>query len=223
MNRNTMKFINNKYTHIYYAIVNRAKARELKEYKEKHHIVPKSLGGNNSSENLVELTAREHFICHRLLTKMTTGTAKKKMWLAVSKMLSFSSTHQRYQPASRIYEYTRVQVSRAQSGKGNPNYGKKHSKETREKMSVGVRRHISEHGTYSHTDKSKAKISRANKGQTRSAQFKADCTIRNRLNKTGGDKNTGKRWYNDGKQSYLKAECPDNCVPGRLSLKKASK
>ena len=39
-------------------------------YCEAHHIIPKSLDGDNSKENLVDLTAREHFICHWLLAKM---------------------------------------------------------------------------------------------------------------------------------------------------------
>jgi len=36
-------------------------------YYEKHHIVPKSLGGSNSTKNLILLTAKEHFIAHLLL------------------------------------------------------------------------------------------------------------------------------------------------------------
>lgn len=39
-------------------------------YYENHHIIPRSLNGSNSSENLVLLTAREHFICHWLLVKI---------------------------------------------------------------------------------------------------------------------------------------------------------
>lgn len=40
------------------------------EYCENHHILPKCLGGDNSKENLVRLTGRQHFICHRLLVKI---------------------------------------------------------------------------------------------------------------------------------------------------------
>lgn len=36
-------------------------------YYEKHHIVPKSLGGSNSPKNLILLTAKEHFVAHLLL------------------------------------------------------------------------------------------------------------------------------------------------------------
>ena len=61
-----MKFTQNKYYKIYCNLTERAKSRELPKetYIEKHHIIPRSLGGNNSKNNIVSLTAREHFICH---------------------------------------------------------------------------------------------------------------------------------------------------------------
>lgn len=63
-------YLQNKYTRWYYNIVNNAQARLANTtYIEKHHIVPKSLGGNNLKNNIVSLTAREHYICHVLLTK----------------------------------------------------------------------------------------------------------------------------------------------------------
>ena len=37
------------------------------EYHERHHIVPKCMGGTNDEENLIDLFAREHFEAHRLL------------------------------------------------------------------------------------------------------------------------------------------------------------
>lgn len=40
------------------------------EYFETHHIVPKSLGGTDDKNNLVNLTAREHYIAHLLLVKI---------------------------------------------------------------------------------------------------------------------------------------------------------
>lgn len=39
-------------------------------YLEKHHIIPRCLGGRDDKENLVKLTPREHFIAHILLSKM---------------------------------------------------------------------------------------------------------------------------------------------------------
>ena len=37
-------------------------------YYEHHHIIPKCLGGTNDNTNLVLLTAREHYVCHKILT-----------------------------------------------------------------------------------------------------------------------------------------------------------
>jgi len=95
-----MIFINNKYSKIYFQIIYRAKLRTLTEYSEKHHIVPESFyinrtrkgssgwldGDPNELSNIVSLTAREHFICHWLLIKMTSGEAKHKMIFAFTMM-----------------------------------------------------------------------------------------------------------------------------------------
>jgi hypothetical protein len=68
---------------VYDALIAKARARgSIAGYSERHHIIPKSLGGSNALDNLVNLTAREHFIAHMLLAHMHGG----KMWLAVVKM-----------------------------------------------------------------------------------------------------------------------------------------
>ena len=64
------------YQKIYDQIVERAKTRQLEGYKEKHHIIPKCLGGSNDKENLVLLTPREHYVCHKLLTYIYKGNRK---------------------------------------------------------------------------------------------------------------------------------------------------
>ena len=63
----------NKYSRWYFDIIRNAiNDRNNREhiYTEKHHIWPKSIGGKDDTENLVFLTYREHWICHRLLPKM---------------------------------------------------------------------------------------------------------------------------------------------------------
>ena len=74
----------NKYKKWYTSIVSNAKLRTINGYKERHHIIPVSLGGSDNKENLVDLTAREHFICHWLLVKIYSGEAKSKMNVNVS-------------------------------------------------------------------------------------------------------------------------------------------
>lgn len=64
--------------------------------------------------NIVSLTAREHFICHRLLVKITSGRDKSKMVLAIQMMMSFSKTHQeqRYTKlTSTSYEHLKKLIS----------------------------------------------------------------------------------------------------------------
>ena len=43
---------------------------ESDKYYEKHHIVPKCWGGSDNKNNIIYLTAREHYIAHWLLYRM---------------------------------------------------------------------------------------------------------------------------------------------------------
>ena len=60
------------YKRIYFSIIENRKINKFNGYVEEHHILPRSLGGSNFHSNLVFLSAKEHFICHLLLTKMYT-------------------------------------------------------------------------------------------------------------------------------------------------------
>ena len=103
-----MIFINNKYTTWYNSLINKAKDRIIFGYTEKHHIIPSSLGGTNDNNNLVKLTAREHFICHLLLTKMTMGNARYKMNFALHMLSNANNIGDgRYIPSSRMYDLAR--------------------------------------------------------------------------------------------------------------------
>lgn len=94
MSEPTHTFIKNKYTNWYYSIINNAKNRNYYDgYTEKHHIIPKSLGGDNNITNIVKLTPKEHFIVHKLLTKMTIGKDKYKMSFALYCMMNMNFSH----------------------------------------------------------------------------------------------------------------------------------
>lgn len=85
------------YQKIYYSIIEKSKNRiQTEGIFEKHHIIPKSLGGNNSKENIAKLTPREHFICHWLLWKFTKGISKMKMGHAFGKMRYHNSVNRYY-------------------------------------------------------------------------------------------------------------------------------
>jgi hypothetical protein len=101
-------YLDNKYTKWYNSIIENSNNRTIDGYTEKHHIIPRSLGGNDDSSNLAILTAREHFICHLLLTKMTTGNARYKMCFALHMITNARNIGEgRYTPTSRLYEHTK--------------------------------------------------------------------------------------------------------------------
>jgi len=146
-------FIKNKYYCWYYSIIEKTKNRILNndEYYEKHHVIPKSLNGSDEDDNIVKLTAREHFICHLLLIKFTEKPYHFKMVYAANLMASASRDYQdRYTPSSRIYSLIRKEWANAHSlnltGRklseehkikiGLASKGRKNSEETIEKRRI---------------------------------------------------------------------------------------
>ena len=141
-------------------------------YTEKHHILPKSLGGKDSAENLTNLTAREHFICHWLLTKIySTGEEHWKMINAFRMMRAENPRQQRYKTkvTARVYENLKKEYSLLQSerysGEKNPMYSDKfyRSKEGSERQRIAV----SGQGNGAKQADARKKISASKLGKTR--------------------------------------------------------
>lgn len=106
-------FHSNKYTKWYYYIIYRAKSQDRKRlskndpfyiYLEKHHIVPKSFGGLDKEDNLVLVSAKEHFILHALLTKMCISTRHTQQMLNAMNRLRQSNKYQERYFSSRLYD-----------------------------------------------------------------------------------------------------------------------
>jgi len=112
-------FLDNKYSQWYQKLVEGAVIRGWSKktapcYTEKHHIIPRSLGGDNTKDNLVHLTAREHFVAHLLLTKMCDGMQKSKMHFALH-MFNITPGHTERYINSNLYEYVRKGYAEAVS------------------------------------------------------------------------------------------------------------
>lgn len=86
------------YKRIHDSIVTKAKrmheerklAKKKGYYFEKHHILPRCLGGDNSNENLVYLTPEEHYLIHQLLVKIRPDD--RNLIYAVHRMSQTNST-----------------------------------------------------------------------------------------------------------------------------------
>jgi hypothetical protein len=131
----------NKYTKWYQTITQNGKQERLPGY-ERHHIVPRSLGGTDDKENITFITAREHFVCHWLLIKIyPVGEAHWKMLNALRMMRAENPNQKRYNTkiTSRVYaklkeEYALLQ-SEKHKGSGNGMYGKNHTQEAKRRIS----------------------------------------------------------------------------------------
>jgi len=126
----------------YDRLMQRGRERSLPReiYVERHHIVPRCMGGTDESANLVELTAEEHYIAHQLLVKIYPDNAL--LWCAVAMMTASAKTTIRN---NKMYGWIRQGLSKATSKlrkewyKNNPHpkgmLGKRHSDEARAKIS----------------------------------------------------------------------------------------
>ena len=105
----------NKYSRWYENLIEKAVIRKtVLGYKEIHHIVPKSWGGLNTANNLVHLTAREHYIAHLLLWKIDSPKDYRiKMNHAFNAMciMKDSELHNkpRYKVNSKIFEKLKLE------------------------------------------------------------------------------------------------------------------
>ena len=162
----SVMYLQNKYTKCYYNIIDRAKSRDLPKetYTEKHHIIPKSLGGLNSKDNLVKLTAKEHRLAHILLPRMTIDPAHtKSMWYALWMMLRTKNPNQQRKISKgSAFEIAKIKVAENSS---QLHKGKTVSKETREKLSKSCQGRPSPNKGRAMSDSQKQKLSIAHKGK----------------------------------------------------------
>jgi len=126
----------------YDRLIERSRGRVLVGYKERHHVIPKCMGGGDEAGNIVELTGREHWFAHKLLVVM--HPKNRKLVYAAVWMSKRTGN-------GRVYEWLRKRHAASHQGKIV-------SLETRAKLSVAqLGRKL--------TSEAKEKISAANKGK----------------------------------------------------------
>lgn len=126
-------------------------------YWEKHHIIPKCLGGSNAVENLVLLTAREHYIAHQLLMKAY--PENRNLSLSFECMLWG-------QDKRRI---TAKQFEKLKEFRSKNRKGIKFSEEHIKNLSIAQQKRYLNNPV---SEETKQKISEANKGKVRTEEQK---------------------------------------------------
>ena len=147
INLNVLKHIMN-YIRVYWSIIHNRLHNKVDGYVEHHHIIPRSEGGPDNNDNIVALTAREHYICHLLLAKIYNDY---KMLSAVVFMQAAKErwSSRTFKFNSRLYEAIRkefaVKVSEHKKGRIPWNKGKKMSPEACKNMSDAQKKYRQEH------------------------------------------------------------------------------
>lgn len=147
------------YHSIYESLIVRGRLRLINGYTERHHILPRCMGGDDSESNLVDLTPEEHFVAHQLLVKM--HPTEDKLIYAASWMKSRVANNKQYGWIKRRF-------SEAEKKRKT---GKPRTPESIEKQRATIATKI-EAGTWAAsqkgkklTDEHKRAISEANKGK----------------------------------------------------------
>jgi len=112
------------YSLIYNQLINRAKNRSLTTYLEKHHIIPRCLGGTDDRDNLVEFTPEEHYLAHQLLIKMYPNNPK----LVYATWRMTHGNKQYMARNNKMYGWIKrkyINICRGRTGDKNPSYGKR--------------------------------------------------------------------------------------------------
>lgn len=134
------------YLRVYNILVCNARERGLNKsilsgYYEKHHIIPKCVGGSDEDDNFVLLTAREHYLAHMLLWKIHPNEDKLVMAAyLMCKRRKGAGGKIEIQTGINSREYAKLReaycsaMSIVQKGENNGFYGRKHSQETKDKI-----------------------------------------------------------------------------------------
>ena len=131
------------YIRHYDLLMERANNRVLYNYYEKHHIIPRALGGLNDAANIAYLTPEEHYVAHQLLVKIYPANTGL---LAAAFLMTTGWPGRR---SNKVYGWLRKRFSESMRGGNNPNVkdptiqkraglkrvGQKRTTETRSRMS----------------------------------------------------------------------------------------
>lgn len=164
-----------KYYTKYNQIVKHYKDLDLQKsgelYTESHHIIPKSMGGDNSKENLVRVPARVHFLLHWMLYRIYRTSSLANAWNSMRR----DKHGNRYK--SKSFDYIKTAICLFQKGQTPWNKGISPTAESRLKMSMSHIGQVSPNKGKILSDKTKAKIAMSGKDRITSEDTKQKLSL----------------------------------------------
>ena len=186
------------YQQIYNQLIVRAQNRILEGYKERHHIIPRCLGGTDVKDNLVYLTAREHFIAHKLLHFI--DPTHHGLTAAYWCMATMKRDNRKYYISSHEYERLKILFSEARKSYKHTDETKQKLRKTKSELTKQKLREAALGKT--HSDETKQKIREWNLGRIHTAETKQKMqkpmseATKQKLRKSG----LGRTFTSDAKQ-----------------------
>lgn len=171
------------YQKIYNALIEKYKNIQVEGYVEKHHIIPKCMGGNNTEENLVKLSPKAHFVAHHLLHKIYPTNRK----LASAFGMMICGTTRKLTYTAKMYDAARKVNSLAKRGKSRPDLAeinRRRRKPPKEKIFKQRKNTLEEYNLRKKLEgftpeeiENKRKAGRARKGVVMSEEGRKSCRI----------------------------------------------
>jgi hypothetical protein len=208
----------------YTRFIGSLRGQSVDGYAEVHHIVPRSLGGSDDADNLIRLTARQHYVAHWMLSRALGGSAARAFFMMSNfgrygqvNSTTYAIARQEYAELAAVQmkgrtmppvsDETRQKQSQAKLGKKlTPEHiekvrqariGKKMSPEFRKNVSQAKRGIATRGSGWSHSDETLAKMAASNRN--RPMITCPHCT------KTVKDHGGAKRWHFDRCKERIEA------------------
>lgn len=115
--------------------VSESRPNEWFEGSQRHHILPRCLGGKDEESNLIYLTFKEHFTAHRLLAEENPGDYKLSYALWRMANSRENCTPEEYEYARSRYQKS-VSIHLKGNTHGRGNLGRIVSEDSKKKMSL---------------------------------------------------------------------------------------
>ena len=154
------------------------------EYHERHHIIPRCLGGNDEEDNLIDLFAREHFIAHKLLVEENPNNNRLAYaWWMLSNVGDREITPDEYEESKIMFSNKLKELFK--NPENHPMYGRHQSEDSKRKISKAHKgkydgENNPNYGNY-WTDEQRRHMSEINSNPSQEARDKMSASQKQRL------------------------------------------